>query len=402
MVDRSLWEQVTGSPSSWFDWILDIFIPQTIKVSDLCALNPDDPAFPAPENVAAALTNIPQYVSELMEWMRLKLRYIAFTQGCVCDSPPAFSCTTLVTHPKTYSNTTSVSDGEWGIEFIPAADCWLYGGYQRVGAVGTGQYKHCVYGPTITGGFRCENITPTTSDAAYFFVTPFHLTGGQTYKYTGKFPSGTGWQLRYDGVNVTPADTTYAHFNYQVGRTAADPFTVQSPFTFPADPLFCPQAGTPPQVEIPSQPIELPTPTPWACSTIGDLCTRLFQMQQTIDWVRRLVVLGMTHNGPLQYTMGTAHSSLTGSGSIVVSDILGVFVELTTVPSTWGRTASTPPRYIPSPGSIHAGTDDGLQEAVVLHYDEHWIDNLNSLTTEIAYSFRSGITARITEILPTP
>ena len=400
LVDRSLWEQVTGAPGSWFDFLLEIFPTTYIDVDALCALNLDDPALPSPPNIAAAFSNFPSYLSSLFEYVRLKLRYAAFAQACVCNSPPAFSCTTLVSHPHTYSTTSAgVQDYGFGVEFVPSVDLWCYGGYLRVHTVGTGLVQH---GVVESGGAalnHLETVVPTTSDAVYFFTTPQRLLAGHTYKYFYQFV-GPSWVIDYDTTNTTPttiAGTYYSQHVYKSPISSA--WLTHSPATTPPDPVFCPPAGTPPLPVIDPDPTNLPVAPPWACTTIGDVCARLFQMNIKLDWIIRKLDLLPQLNLPVGYVVGTVHTGLTGTGNIVVSGIRGLHVSVTTIPTTWGRMAATPPRYIPALATVQVGTSSDLEEATWIHYAEQLIYPIDTATTEVRYNLRPGVTATITELV---
>lgn len=403
LVDRSLWETVTGEPSSWFDWLLDIFIPSSIKASDLCALNLDDPVLPPVPNLGFALGGLPTYVGQLLEYMRLKLRYAAFAQACVCNSPAAFSCTTLLSHPYNPATTSGgVQDYGFGVEFIPVADCWCYGGYLQVSTVGSGLVQH---GIVESGGLALsylETVVPTTTDTAFFFATPQRLLAGHTYKYFYQFV-GPGWVINYTTTNNTPTTNAFAQFTQHVYKNPiASAWLTHSPATTSPDPVFCPAAGTPPMPDVPAQPVDFQPQPGWSCTTIADLCARLFQINQKIDWLRVQVALDASRSDPYEYVLGTVHSGLTGSSTITVSDILGVLVELTTVPSGWGRTSATPTHYIPAPATLQIGTADGLGDAIYIHGDTQLQLPVSALATRVVCDFRAGVTGKVTEIARAP
>jgi len=391
---------VTGLTSSWWDELVGLFIPSRIDVDDLCALNLDDPAFPSLADVALALARDPSSILTIRNWWRDKLRYTAFAANCVCNSPPAFTCTTHLSHPYNPSIASGgVQDYGFAIDFTPSADVWCYGGYLQVGTVGTGVVQH---GINEAGGFALnylETVVPTTTDTAYFFTTPQRLYAGHTYKYLYQFV-GPGWVIKYNNTNSTPSTNAYATFNAHAYKSPiASAWLPHSPVTTSPDPIFCPPAGTPPLPVIDPQPPEIISRTPWTCTTIGDLCTRLYQLSLRVDWLRTQVAYDSSRLDPYSYVASTVHSSLTGDGLLTVSDILGVLVELTTVPSSWGSTSDTPPRYIPSPGVIQFGTTDGLGEAVWVHYADQFIVPAPGLTTRVSYNFKAGVTGRITELL---
>jgi hypothetical protein len=400
LVDRSLWEQVTGASSSWFDFLLEILPTTYIDVDALCALNLDDPVLPSPPNLAAAFANFPSYLSELFEYVRAKLRYAAFAQACVCNSPPAFSCTTLLTHPWSGATSTAVSNDSFGVEFVPSVNTWIYGGYLEFSGIGGGAIQHGVVESGGAALSHIENVpSPATGDATYFFASPQLLLAGHTYKYFYRFP-GSGYSIRYDSFNTTPATVSGVYYSQHVYENpAGSGWLPHTPFTTSPDPIFCPPAGTPPIPVVDPAPPDLPVAPPWSCTTIGDVCARLFQMNIKLDWIIRKLDLMPQLNLPLGYVVGTVHSGLTGTGNIVVSGIRGLHVSVTTIPATWGRMAATPPRYIPALATIQVGTSSDLQEATWIHYAEQLIYPVDSAQTEVRYNFRPGVTATVTELV---
>lgn len=403
LVDVSLtaYNAITGVTSHWWDTLFGPFIPHFVQVSDLCALNPEQPTFPDVTDFLAALTRDPYAINKLTQYWSDLFTYAQFSRNCVCNSPPAFSCTTLLTHP--YNPATAsggVQDYGFGVEFVPSADVWCYGGYLQVGTVGTGVVQH---GVVESGGAALsylETVTPTVADVAYFFTTPQRLLAGHTYKYFYQFV-GAGWVIKYNGVNTTPTATAFANYTQHVYKNPiASAWSTHSPVTTSPDPIFCPPAGTPP---LPDEPIHDPDiilPVTPSCTTIGDLCALLNRLSTRIDWLWRDLWIVQQQIAPFEYVTGTAHSGLTGSGSFAVSAILGYSVSLTTVPANWGRSSDNPNRYIPAPGSVSLTDDLGTQGADFINNpDQTVLRAAVGVGTTLNYHFKPGVTATITELL---
>src|SRR5881227_3711118 len=83
LVSRSAWEALIGGPSSWFDFLLEIYGPKIITAGALCALNPDDPPFPNLLTVAQAFLRDPSSILSLARYVRDKLTYVQFSLYCV-------------------------------------------------------------------------------------------------------------------------------------------------------------------------------------------------------------------------------------------------------------------------------------------------------------------------------
>ena len=101
---------------------------------------------------------------------------------------------------------------------------------------------------------------------------------------------------------------------------------------------------------------------------------------------------------PTGYVLGTANAGLTGSGNIAVPQLFGALVQLTTVPSTWGRTYQSPTGYVPSPGSIWFSDLNGDEGPHYVHNPAQLIFSENRTNLLLRYSFRPGIVATITPI----
>lgn len=78
IVDRGLWEQVTGGAASWADFLIDIFTFESISAAQLCGLNLDDPPLPDLATIAAAFVRDPTAIRDVYNWARDKMRYQAF------------------------------------------------------------------------------------------------------------------------------------------------------------------------------------------------------------------------------------------------------------------------------------------------------------------------------------
>jgi hypothetical protein len=130
---------------------------------------------------------------------------------------------------------------------------------------------------------------------------------------------------------------------------------------------------------------------------------RLQQISDRLDWLRRDVTLIQRQAVPFGYIVGTVHSGLTGSGSFTVSDILGVLVQVSTIPVYWGVTSDNPHRYVPAPAMVAAGDSAGDQDTHFVHFTEElWFPPAMGAMTRIKYEFKPGCGGAVTELIREP
>jgi hypothetical protein len=406
-VDRSLWEEVTGTPSSWFDFILNAIAPSSIKVSDLCALNLDDPPLPSLSDIGAALRRDPFALLVISDYVIKKLQYVAFSLDCVCNgaSSPCYSIfgRPFSSLPDATTNGSTVYDIGMKFHCIAACD------------VTTFAYKDIDPHATASCDFKLWDLTSSTllwtqahtiSSTAYTEVacaTVSTLVAGHDYAITFRY--GAGWTALLE--NSGYGGTTNADFssssridNYSAGT--GTPTREFSGLAIPIQPITCPATAAPTAPTEPSQPTDFVIPPTWDCATACDIMVRLQQISDRLDWLRRDVTLLQRQTTPYAFVTGTAHSGLTGHGTIAVSGITGLLVTLTSVPAGWGSTTDVPRRLIPKVGAIQFGTSSGEDDERQLHYETQLVLDPPASTTVVDYSFRPGITATITELLREP
>lgn len=98
---------------------------------------------------------------------------------------------------------------------------------------------------------------------------------------------------------------------------------------------------------------------------------------------------------PTSYALGTASAGLTGSGTIAVPQLYGVWVEITAHPAGWGHTADSPQRFIPTFGQIQFSDLNGDSDGFQIHYLTELIFAPNRTNLFLRYSLRPGITATL-------
>lgn len=376
MVDRSLWETVTGSPTSWLDSILELFIPSFIKRSDLCALNLDDPGDPNLDDLVDAQNGDPFAMARVLDWTRRKLEYVAFQSNCVCNGSLGSACA------------------------APADLCY---------SIGSGLQMSL--GSTIAApSTNPHNIPATAGDTIVVSWTGVSRNGGS-------FPCN-GNLYWYDDVALTW--TFIRTIWFDAGGPGSWSFTAPRTANFELDiwtesnvgafcvtglKVECPGcagSSTPPAVTEPTQPTTYIIPDPYTCGTSDDICKRLYQIQEMLRWNYQMTTLLQRQIIPFALQNGASVTGRTDSGNITVQGILGVSVTLTSVPSGWGSTAETPRRLIPAAGSIQATDGTRYSDNFQLHY-EHQVVMLDApWATSVKYNLRPGVVATIQTLLREP
>jgi len=105
---------------------------------------------------------------------------------------------------------------------------------------------------------------------------------------------------------------------------------------------------------------------------------------------------------PFGYVPSTVHTALSGAGSISVSDLIGVLVDITTDPSSLGVEGTSPAELFDR-GWITWGTDDGYPQSIRLTR-RHQVSfpARAGLFTTVAYDLHPGVVVTITELLREP
>lgn len=127
-----------------------------------------------------------------------------------------------------------------------------------------------------------------------------------------------------------------------------------------------------------------------SCCTDSTLAALLTQILGQVNLIQRQIV-------PFAYITGTAHSGLTGHGTISVSGILGLLVNAS-VPASTSLLPGTPDVRIPI-GRVNLATADGYEDRVELVTDSQIIvPYAAGLFVTVGYSLEPGVTATITEL----
>lgn len=376
LVDRYLWEQVTGSPSSWLDPILEALVPTTIKLSDLCAANLSDPPLPDLVTIAAAFARDPISLASVLSWVRQKLEYSQFATGCVCNAGSGTSnCTQTISGSYTASG--NMADWKTLSNFPPL------------------QWATQITDVSFSFSGGNAQVQVLTENAPGGTVTVLNDTGGFV-------PPGT-----YNhAFNVTPSapdniPSANQTVNGQIAfftKAQSSAVTVTWSMTVNGQ---CSQTTTPPTSPTqPTQPPQLTLPPSWACSSTGDLCTRLQQISEKIDWMFSQVNLIQRQIVPFAYVPGVT-VSVSGNGSLAVSGILGLSLSLTDTRSGITNFPDNPTTIIDL-GWLTTSTSDGNEEALPIRRTNQLFLGISPAVTSVRWALPVGVSGTLKTLLREP
>lgn len=122
-----------------------------------------------------------------------------------------------------------------------------------------------------------------------------------------------------------------------------------------------------------------------------------------IDQVLNLVTLIQRQISPFASIDGTAHAGLTGNGHIDLAEkLLGVRVQLTTIPSSYGVAAGDPAEHFDL-GWVHLGDgDQWFGERQLEQQTSIWQPRWAGMATRIGYTLSPGVVATIVELKREP
>lgn len=105
---------------------------------------------------------------------------------------------------------------------------------------------------------------------------------------------------------------------------------------------------------------------------------------------------------PFAYVSGPAHTALSGAGTFDIQGLLGVRVNVTTIPGRVGEAGTSPTEYFDL-GYLTFGTADGYPHAVRLERAQQLVLPARcSVFTTLAYDLTPGVVVTITELVREP
>jgi hypothetical protein len=131
------------------------------------------------------------------------------------------------------------------------------------------------------------------------------------------------------------------------------------------------------------------------CPPDPNLTGMMTQILQYVTLLQRQLV-------PLAYVTKTQHTGLSGAGTFDIQGLLGVLINVTSLPASYGRAGTSPTEYFEL-GFVTFGTDDGYPSAFkVERSDQLLLPARCSAFTNIAYDLSPGVTVTITELVREP
>lgn len=118
-----------------------------------------------------------------------------------------------------------------------------------------------------------------------------------------------------------------------------------------------------------------------------------------INQVLAQVTLIQRYKVPFAYVRGATHSGLSGSGTITVpSGLIGLEMELTTIPGRVGQESASPD-FVFDTGWWSVETVDAVvDERRLRHASQLWFPPFMSSVTKVGYSLTPGVVASLTEL----
>lgn len=145
--------------------------------------------------------------------------------------------------------------------------------------------------------------------------------------------------------------------------------------------LFC--GAVPGAVQVPCCPPDLAT-------------------QAMLEQLLGMVTLIQRQAAPFSYVYGANHAGLTGHGSFAVSGLLGVSVDVTTLPAQYGVAVGSPEEHF-GLGYVNLGTADGWTSSRAIDHDGSlFIPVSGGLYTAVGYSLAPGVEVAVRELVREP
>jgi hypothetical protein len=354
--------------------------------ADFCATEPTGDLPDAPDYVKLAIPPL-ALISGTYQRFGNQIKQAKFADICQCSAPPGFCTSTscAFSHPGTdFSN--GVCALGTNCSYLLHGVC---GGLWSASSVRTIQFPSGQHRTRITVGTDAsfsgtlEGYTATQGE-----TTICSFSSGVGCNATQNWPTGDAdLQLVWRNNTGTGGGSATITVEFENAPGESD---CSSSSPFPPPPDLDPPTDFPPPI------------TPPTCGSEQDICDTLQVILNQLNVMDALLNAIQRRLMPLNYQLGTPLTGLTGHNTVAASDILGVVVLLTTVPTRWGYTSATPRRLIPQVGDIQWETVDGYSDQFGLHYDQQIVLFGSPISTSWAYSLQEGIVATITPIIATP
>lgn len=125
-------------------------------------------------------------------------------------------------------------------------------------------------------------------------------------------------------------------------------------------------------------------------------------LQGMLQQILTLVTLIQRQAAPFAYIDGASHPGLSGDGGFDVQGILGVAIDITTLPSSYGLASGTPEELF-GLGYVALGTADGHVHAARVEFDKTLVlPPQAGVYTTVGYTLSPGVVATIKELVREP
>jgi hypothetical protein len=376
---------------SWFAPFAPYLPAIDLDVGAFCALEP--PTIPGidAEDIAALITGGRIGAAQVAIEKFLQIAYAyAWYSLCTCkiDTTPS-----APTSPSAPSNLPVINPPSVVTQPL-VGSCGDYsGGPVTVAYADTASRYVMPSTGTYVGNPPYSLLLPLPTGATYFRFTANNVSstvGHTTDKISCniRWVNGAGSVLRIDTPgdvvtggsmsmsNSIPAGAVAFFCNASVG--AGSSYTQQ--VTARAE-LFC--GTTPGQTQAPCCP-----PDPILMAKLNGLI--------------EMVTLIQRQSSPYAYVPGTVHTGLSGDGSFTVFGLVGMALDITTLPSNYSATDGTPV-HRNRLGWLRMGTVDGWTDAREIDTDPLiWLPPAASAYTLIGYTLAPGVIATLKELKAEP
>jgi hypothetical protein len=179
-------------------------------------------------------------------------------------------------------------------------------------------------------------------------------------------------------------------------------------------PYFCecvpgsPSPVPPPVLVQPAPTGVLPGPPQAITCNNDDLCSALNRLtlivnaiSSQVSEVKDDVALIQRQKVPFAYIPGALHTGLTGAGTIVVGQVLGLSVITTAMPGYFSSDLAPVASWFKI-GELSWGTANGWSARRIVTHNPHLFLDLDADITEVAFLFEPGVTANILELVREP
>lgn len=166
-------------------------------------------------------------------------------------------------------------------------------------------------------------------------------------------------------------------------------------------PLPPPNPGTTAPIGWPTSP-SYPCSNTDLCAAIVALAAQLGAMQRSQLQINELVTLLQRYGLPFAYNRGVTHLNLPATGSFAVSRLVGMEVDITTVPTPL-RTLEGQPEYIWDLGWMSVMDGNGfIEEKRITRGRQIWMPKLMQEALTFGWFFKDGVSGTFTELEAEP